>query len=95
VIVEGMAAGAPLLVSDHGPNLEVVGDAAATFPLAGGAPALAEALASLIADPERCEELGRRAARRAQERHSWDRAAERYLSLCAVAIERSGRRSRR
>ncbi len=29
VIVEGMAAGAALLVSDHAPNLEVVGDAAA------------------------------------------------------------------
>ena len=33
-----MAAGAALLVSDHAPNLEVVGDAAASFPLAGGAP---------------------------------------------------------
>ena len=37
VIVEGMAAGAALLVSDHPPNVEVVGDAAAVFPLAGGA----------------------------------------------------------
>ena len=36
VIVEGMAAGAALLVSDHPPNVEVVGDAAAVFPLAGG-----------------------------------------------------------
>ena len=44
VIVEGMAAGAALVVSDHGPNLEVVGDAAASFPLAGGAAALAETL---------------------------------------------------
>ncbi len=44
VIVEGMAAGAALLVSDHAPNLEVVGDAAATLrpgrrrPRAGRAP---------------------------------------------------------
>jgi glycosyltransferase involved in cell wall biosynthesis len=91
VIVEGMAAGAPLLVSDHAPNLEVVGDAAATFPLAGGAPALAEALAALIADPDRRADLCRRAAERARERHGWDRAAERYLSLCRVAIERAGR----
>ena len=37
VIVEAMAAGAPVVVSDHAPNLEVVGDAAASFPLAGGA----------------------------------------------------------
>ena len=91
VIVEGMAAGAPLLVSDHPPTLEVVGDAAATFPLAGGAPALAEALGALIADPERRNELSRRAAQRARERHSWDRAAERYLELCRIALERAGR----
>jgi len=36
VIVEAMAAGAPLVVSDHAPNLEVVGDAAGTFSLAPG-----------------------------------------------------------
>ena len=34
VIVEGMAAGAAMIVSDHPPNLEVAGDAAASFPLA-------------------------------------------------------------
>jgi len=94
VIVEGMAAGAALLVSDHAPNLEVVGDAAASFPLAGGAPALAEALGALIADPERRRALGERAARRAAERYSWDACADAYLRLCELVRSRRVRRSR-
>lgn len=90
VIVEGMAAGAALLVSDHAPNLEVVGDAAAVFPLEGGATALAGALAALVADPGRCRELGARAAARARANHSWERAAAQYLALCRAAIARAG-----
>jgi glycosyltransferase involved in cell wall biosynthesis len=95
VIVEGMAAGAALLVSDHPPNAEVVGDAAATFPLAGGAPALAEALGALIADARRREELGARASARARERHSWDACAAAYLRLCELARARARRPARR
>jgi len=82
VIVEAMAAGAALVVSDHAPNLEVVGDAAASFPLAGGADALAAVLDSLMDDPARRADLGRRAAARAAERYSWDACAEAYLRLC-------------
>jgi len=92
VIVEGMAAGASLLVSDHGPNVETVGDGAATFPLAGGAPALAQALGDLIADRDRRAALGGRAAVRAGARYSWDACAERYLALLAAARERAGDR---
>jgi glycosyltransferase involved in cell wall biosynthesis len=88
VIVEGMAAGAALLVSDHAPNREVVGDAAATFALAGGAPALADALGALIADGPRRDELGARAAQRAAARYSWDACAESYLHLCAAVAGR-------
>jgi len=82
VIVEAMAAGAPLIVSDHAPNIEVVGDTAATFPLAGGPEALAVALDDLINDPTRRAALGQAAALRATERFGWDRCAERYLMLC-------------
>ena len=82
VIVEAMAAGAPLLVSDHAPNLEVVGDAAASFPLAGGAQALADALAALVADAGRRAALGESAAARAAVRFSWDTCADAYLRLC-------------
>jgi glycosyltransferase involved in cell wall biosynthesis len=93
VIVEGMAAGAAMLVSDHAPNLEVVGDAAATFPLAGGATALAGALGSLIADEPRRRSLGARATARAAERFSWDACADSYLRLCELARSRGIRRS--
>jgi glycosyltransferase involved in cell wall biosynthesis len=89
VIVEGMAAGAAMIVSDHPPNLEVTGDAAASFPLARGAEGLAEALGALIADAGRRAELGRRAAGRARERHSWDACADAYLRLCELVLERS------
>ena len=41
VILEALAAGNCVLVNDYRPNAETVGDAAATFPLAGGAAALA------------------------------------------------------
>lgn len=81
VIVEAMAAGAPLVVSDHAPNLEVVGDAAATFSLAAAPASLAEVLARMLADPGRREALGARAAARARRCFGWDICAERYLAL--------------
>ena len=89
VIVEAMAAGAPLLVSDHPPNLETVGTAAASFPLSGGADALAAALRALVADPARRARLGAAAAERAAARYSWDRCAERYLELGRLAAARA------
>ena len=76
VIIEAMAAGAPLVVSDHGPNLEVVGDAAATFSLAAAPASLAGVLARLIDDPERRRKLGDAAAALAAERFGWERCAE-------------------
>jgi len=84
VIIEAMAAGAPLVVSDHGPNLEVVGDAAATFSLAAAPASLAGVLARLIDDPERRRNLGDAAASRSAERFGWDRCAERYLAIVAA-----------
>jgi glycosyltransferase involved in cell wall biosynthesis len=91
VIVEAMAAGAAVVVSDHAPNLEVVGDAAASFPLDGGAETLTAVLDDLVADRARREDLGRRAAARAAERYSWDACAEAYLRLCDAVTGR-GRR---
>ena len=84
VIIEAMAAGAPLVVSDHGPNLEVVGAVAATFSLAAAPASLAGVLARLIDDPERRRKLGEAAAARAAERFGWDRCAERYLAIVAA-----------
>ena len=81
VIVEAMAAGAPLVVSDHAPNLEVVGDAAATFSLAAAPASLAKTLTRLIADPDLRALLGSRASARAEEQFSWSLCADRYLAI--------------
>lgn len=87
VITEALVAGACLVTSDHAPNLEVVGDAAATFRLADEADDLARTLATLIDDPERREQLAARASARAAERFSWDACADRYLEI-ATSIRR-------
>lgn len=89
VIVEAMAAGAPLVVSDHGPNLEVVGDAAATFSLAAAPASLAKELERLINDAERRRRLGSSASQRAHHRFSWGTCAQRYLVLAESVRERS------
>ena len=90
VIVEAMSAGAALVVSDHPPNVDVVGDTAATFPLAEGADGLARTLERLISDPRDRRRLGEAAAARAAERFSWDTCAEAYLALCRGAREAAG-----
>jgi len=87
VIIEAMAAGAPLIVSDHAPNIEVVGDTAATFALAGGAEALAVTIGELLDDPARREALGATAAERARERFSWSRCADRYLTIAETLLK--------
>jgi glycosyltransferase involved in cell wall biosynthesis len=84
VIVEAMAAGTPLVVSDHAPNLEVVDGAAATFALSAGQTSLAEVLQGLLADPERRAALSSASVVRAREQFSWTRCADRYLALIAA-----------
>ena len=86
VIVEAMAAGAPLIVSDHAPNLEVVGDAADTFSLAAGATSLAAVLRRLIDDPERRQMLSARAVQRAKARFSWSTCADRYMAVVEAIV---------
>ncbi|MCU0309046.1 MAG: glycosyltransferase [Thermoleophilia bacterium] len=88
VITEAMAAGAPLIVSDHPPNVETVAGAAAVFPLAGGAEALAQVMGELISDPARRADLGARAVAVAEERYGWDACADRYLALCGAVLGR-------
>ena len=82
VIVEGMAAGTCLLVSDHAPNVEVVGDGAATFALTAGTSSLTKTLGELVSDQQKRDAFGARAELRATERYSWTRCAERYIELC-------------
>jgi glycosyltransferase involved in cell wall biosynthesis len=88
VIVEAMAAGACLLVSDHAPNLEVVADSAASFPVHDGKDRLSTAIASLIRDPVLRTQLGSSAEGRARRLYSWTGCAAQYLSLLAAIVRR-------
>jgi glycosyltransferase involved in cell wall biosynthesis len=89
VIVEAMAAGACLLVSDHAPNLEVVGDTAEIFPLDGGAAALADVLSRILADQRDRARLSNAASERARARFGWRKCATDYDRLLDTARTRS------
>jgi glycosyltransferase involved in cell wall biosynthesis len=80
VILEAMAAGNCVLVNDHRPNRETIGDAGVCFSGAGGAGALAEALGRLLDEPELVAGYRRRAQRRA-ETYSWDAVIDQYEQL--------------
>ncbi|MBI5106044.1 MAG: glycosyltransferase [Solirubrobacterales bacterium] len=80
VILEAMAAGNCVVVNDHAPNVETVGDAALTFSGAEGVPALVRRLEQVLADPGLVEEYRRRATERAR-RYSWEAVTDQYEDL--------------
>ena len=82
VILEALAAGNCVLVNDHPPNAETVGDAGVYFSGREGVPDLARALERLLLEPETVEEYRRRALGRA-ERYSWDAVAAPWRRLLA------------
>jgi len=89
VILEALAAGGCVLVNDHAPNVETVGDAGLTFSGEGGVPALAAALERLFDDPDLVEELRGRARERAK-RYSWDAVTDQYEALLRRVHEAHG-----
>jgi len=80
VILEALAAGNCVLVNDHPPNVETVGDAGLYFSGRGGAAALAEQLGRLLDDPALVAEYRARARMRAR-RYSWDTVTDAYEAL--------------
>lgn len=91
-ISEGMSAGVPAIVSDYGGNRAMIGDSEAgiVYPT-GDADALADALLSLIRDPERTEQM-RRAARQRYEQHfsplrMTEQLTEVYEQLYATGVK--------
>ncbi len=78
-ILEAMAAGVPLIVTDVGGNSEAVldGDTGLVVP-PNDASALAVAVVQLAADPQRRQEMGRSGRTRAIEHFPIDRCAEAY-----------------
>jgi glycosyltransferase involved in cell wall biosynthesis len=87
VLLEAMAAGNAIIVNDHAPNLEVVGDAAASYRGAEGAEGLAAVLRELLADPARMEDLRRRARERALRLYSWEAVTDAYERLAERLLE--------
>ena len=80
VILEAMAAGNCVLVNDHRPNVETVGDAAILFSGEAGVEDLTRQLRWVLGHPESLEEYRRRAVQRA-ERYSWEAVTDRYEEL--------------
>jgi glycosyltransferase involved in cell wall biosynthesis len=87
VLLEAMAAGNAIVVNDHAPNMEVVGDAAASYRGAEGAEGLAAVLRELLADPARMEDLRRRARERALRLYSWEAVTDAYERLARRLTE--------
>ena len=79
-LVEAMGYGNALVVNDTPENREVAGPAARYF-VAARPETLAGALEELLADPESAAAIGSYAAKRAQERYSWQAVARQYETL--------------
>jgi len=80
VILEALAAGNCVLVNDHRPNLETVGDAGLTFSGQSGVASLTAQLERCLADPDLVADYRARARERAR-RYSWDAVTDQYEEL--------------
>jgi len=96
-VIEQMAAGLPMIVTNVGGNGEAVADGENGFvvpPL--DAEALSRALIEVHRDPARASAMGRASRQRAVERFSLERMcaehARLYLSLCRPALDASAER---
>jgi glycosyltransferase involved in cell wall biosynthesis len=89
VILEALAAGNCVVVNDHAPNVETIGDAGLTFSGAEGVPSLARVLTKVLDEPEMVEQFRSRAVERAR-RYSWDAVTDQYEQLLLRVCEGSG-----
>jgi glycosyltransferase involved in cell wall biosynthesis len=89
VILEALAAGNCVIVNDHAPNVETVGDAGLTFSGTVGVSSLAETLERCFDDPELVEDYRRRAHERARQ-YTWDGVTDSYEQLLEGACRMHG-----
>jgi glycosyltransferase involved in cell wall biosynthesis len=89
VILEAMAAGNCVLVNDHKPNVETVGDAVVYFSGRAGVEDLVTQLERLLGDPAIVAEYRARALQRAR-RYSWDAVTDQYEQLLTAVCEARG-----
>ncbi len=85
VILEAMVAGNCVLVNDHPPNAETVGDAGVYFSRNGGVDDLAEQLGRLLDAPDAVESYRVRALRRA-EMYSWETVTDQYERMLEAVL---------
>jgi glycosyltransferase involved in cell wall biosynthesis len=85
-----MAAGNCVLVNDHRPNAETVGDAGLYFSGTNGVDDLQVQLQRLFDEPELVAEYRGRARERATE-YSWDAVTDQYERLLESVSERRQR----
>ena len=88
VILEALAAGNCVIVNDHAPNVETVGEAGLTFSGREGVPSLTAQLERVLGDPGLVEEYRGRARERAR-RYSWDAVTDQYEQLLLRARDAS------
>jgi glycosyltransferase involved in cell wall biosynthesis len=89
VILEAMAAGNCVLVNDHPPNVETVGDAGVYFSGQAGVEDLHRQLDRLLADPELVARYRERATLRAQA-YSWETITDQYEQMLCEVCAASG-----
>ena len=89
VILEALAAGNCVIVNDHAPNVETVGDAGLTFSGRDGVPSLAAQLERILDQPGVVEDYRERARERAR-RYDWDAVTEEYEALLRRVCELRG-----
>jgi glycosyltransferase involved in cell wall biosynthesis len=80
VILEALAAGNCVIVNDHAPNVETVGDAGLTFSGREGVPSLAAQLERILDQPDVVDTYRERARERAR-RYDWDAVTDEYEAL--------------
>lgn len=86
VIVEAMGAGNCVVVNDHEPNLEVIGEAGVAYKGREGAAGLRRALRSLLDDPATVQRYRDLAAARARDVFSWDAVTGQYEELAEAVL---------
>jgi len=86
VLATALAFGRPLLLTDVGSFPEVAASGAAELVAPGDSTALHAALARLVADPARREELAAASRAAAQGPYAWRPIAERHLALYARLV---------
>ena len=80
-ILEYMACGLPVVVTDAGGNSELVDETNGACVPAGDSIALAQALAKLIESPSLRKELGNRSLERVRQKFTWDKVIPQWESF--------------